>query len=150
MTFPPVKSVYEILADLLESGTLEINIPFNRKIYYHAPCKQRLHPDISDAPSRIFNMIPGIIRVENTNLGESAYCCGGGGLFPWSMPDISSKMADRVIHLAKTSGADIIATTCSRCKRQLQQGSSRLPQTGPQLMVTDLTEIVENCITLKQ
>ena len=82
-------------------------------ITYHAPCHLRNEGLTTE---HLLAELPGIDyrpAIDRNN------CCGGGGTFFYSYPEIAGKMAqDKVIH-AKETGASLWLTDCPVCRINL-------------------------------
>jgi glycolate oxidase iron-sulfur subunit len=105
---------------------LEFSSYFNEKniatqttgtIFYHDPCHLRFDLKITRAPRQL-------LRSAGLELVESAggpRCCGQGGLFHLTHPELAGKIRDRLLAESKLD-TDLVTTTCSGCLLQLRQG----------------------------
>jgi Fe-S oxidoreductase len=94
-----------------------------------------------EEPRRILGAIKGIELVEpDWTRGEWATCCGGGGGFEATFPELSQVLAaNRARELVET-GARIIVTQCPGCIMQLKDGLKELK--NGDVEVLDLAQIV--------
>ena len=53
---------------------------------------------------------------------ESKMCCGAGGIYSITQPELSQSILDTKIKNVKTTGSDILATANPGCLIQLQYG----------------------------
>ncbi len=112
------KRVFEISSFLFKKG-FKGKTPLPTKynpVVYHLPCHFRF--SFTDkCQSRLLETLPGINLVD---IGEN--CCGFGGSFTLSNPEISGKIgkvrADEIID----SGANCVTTSCSGCLMGLYSG----------------------------
>ncbi len=69
----------QIIASLLDSGTLKFTKRVDKRLAYHDPCYLSRQHAIFREPRTILQSIPGVKLVEMKRSGEESYCCGGGG-----------------------------------------------------------------------
>ena len=67
-------------------------------------------------------MIPGLYFVE---LPNSSICCGAGGTYFVTQPQMSNSILDDKMSSVKITNADILATANPGCLIQLQAGASK-------------------------
>ena len=90
--------------------------------YYHDPCHLRLNPDkITAEPRQLIRAITGTPPRELPN-GQT--CCGNGGLFRLSHPQLASKIADQTLELLGLE-ENLLLTSCSGCLLQWRQNIAR-------------------------
>ena len=98
-----------------------------KTVYYHDPCHLRFgsHQVIS-APRQLLTRIT---RQPPVELALGPRCCGQGGLFHLSHPDLSRDIFSHLLGQVDHTGAETIVTTCSGCLLQWQQGRSSAKKT---------------------
>lgn len=101
---------------------------------------------VFDEPRKIITSINGVDFVEMHRIREYAFCCGGGGGVPDAYPKLAKAAAEHRIEEASDSGADVIVTSCHRCRRNLLDsqeaaGSDRMP-------VVDIIDLVYEAANL--
>ena len=75
-----------------------------------------------DTPLRLLDAIPGLKRVELTDV---EYCCGAAGIYNLLEPDTSNAVLDpKLAHIAET-GAALVATGNPGCLMQIGAGLRR-------------------------
>jgi dimethylglycine catabolism B len=129
-------------------GTSEYRFPEEVSVVYHDPCILSRYMDIVEQPREILKKIKGIKIVE-PEWGNKKWstCCGGGGGFEASFPELSKILSvNRVNELVKT-GAQIIVTSCPGCLMQLKNGLTELKNERVQIL--DLTEVVARAMEVK-
>ena len=96
-----------------------------KKVIYHDPCHLRFgqgrrEPEarITSPPRELIRRLPGTVLLE---LAHGAQCCGFGGLFNISHPDLSEKIGSRMVDDFVTTEAEQVVTTCSGCLIQWRQ-----------------------------
>lgn len=93
-----------------------------KSVYYHDPCHLRFgsHQVVSE-PRQLLTKITKQPPVE---LALGPQCCGQGGLFHLSHPDLSNDIFSNLLDQVRQTTAKTIVTTCSGCLLQWQQGQS--------------------------
>jgi glycolate oxidase iron-sulfur subunit len=125
------------LTEWLDSGA-----PWNSatetpvKVTYHDPCHAARGQGIVTEPREILKKIPGVEFVE---LPEADWCCGGAGAYALSQYDLYRQVLDRKVANIRSTGADIVATSCPACIIHLSYG---LRKHGLPTRVYHLSEIV--------
>lgn len=84
-------------------------------VTYHDPCHLKNH-GISQEPRNLLRALP---TVEYVEMDGAALCCGLGGTFSASQPEISRGIAERKVPGLAASGADLVASACPGCIMQL-------------------------------
>ncbi len=96
---------------------------------------------VYEEPRRILGKLPGLSVREMDWSKELAYSCGEpGGVFHMLYPELSRRMAERVLEEASKTGASVLVTTCPATLTSLEKVSHR------SLKVRDLVEVVANAI----
>lgn len=91
-----------------------------QRLAVHEPCSQQ-HPHPSnDSPNAFLNRIPGLI-VEP--LAENNICCGAGGAYMLTNPEMSDGIRAGKLHHLAESGADILVTSNVGCALHLAAGA---------------------------
>ena len=141
-----VRHYSQVLAELIEKGTLKLTKDIERRIVYHDPCflgKQHL---IFDEPRFVLRSIPGIDPVEFERCRERSLCCEGGGGRQWvDVSDAEERLAAIRIEEALELKADVIATACPFCLLNLED-AVKTKGVDQQLQIKDLTELVLEAI----
>ncbi len=121
---PPVTSILELTWNLIRAGKIKLDpqaIP--ERVTYHDPCNIARSGWIIDQPRQILRSFISDF-VEMQPHGRQNYCCGGGG----GLVSLDETYAFRMEVAGKTkarqieaSGAQIVATPCANCKKQLRE-----------------------------
>ncbi len=85
-----------------------------KRVTWHDPCHLIRHQNISEEPRKIIKSLD----VEFIEMPGADMCCGMAGSFSLYHYDISMKIADRKAESIKSTGADIIVTSCPGCMIQ--------------------------------
>ena len=93
------------------------------RVTYHDPCNVARSGWIVDQPRQLLR---GFVHdfVEMTPNGRENYCCGGGGglvsldeTYDFRMGVAGKTKAEQI----QRTGAQIVATPCANCKKQLRE-----------------------------
>nr|MBF0222127.1 (Fe-S)-binding protein [Desulfobulbaceae bacterium] len=117
----------------------------SQQFFYHDPCHLRYgHPDgaapyppITQQPRELLQTTTGITPLE---LPNGPQCCGQGGLFHISHPELAAQVNDSLVNNVRQLNAKYIVTTCSGC---LLQWKSAMTKTQPTSQCLHLAEFIE-------
>ncbi|GAB4529644.1 MAG: (Fe-S)-binding protein [Anaerolineae bacterium] len=120
----PVLSCLELTDHLIKDRRLDLDTDAIReRVTYHDPCNIARSGWIVEQPRRILR---SFVRdfVEMQPHGTRNYCCGGGGglvsldeTHTFRMEIVGKAKAEQI----RSTGADIVATPCANCKKQLRE-----------------------------
>lgn len=122
---PPMQEKAQIFADRLQEfstffiGQNKLNATrLQERIFYHDPCHLRFGPcKVSKEPRdliALMNGCPPLTLPKN--------CCGQGGLFHLTNPDLSKDIFSKISAPLTELSPTLVVTTCSGCLLQWQQG----------------------------
>jgi Fe-S oxidoreductase len=133
-----VQHATEFLADLLETGSVELH-EVEETVTYHDPCDLGRKGGVTEAPRRILAQIPELRLVEMAENRDSSHCCGGGGNLESFAPKMGQAVARSRIRQAADVGAGTLVSACQQCERTLFNAAraERL-----RIRVKDITEVV--------
>ena len=106
-------------------GHREPQTPHNTQHYLqstHESCHLKHGQQVSTAPRRLLQLIPGLELVELT---EADWCCGSAGIYNITQPEMSMKLLDRKMAHIGTTTAGVVATGNPGCTIQIQHGAKR-------------------------
>ncbi|MFZ5857215.1 MAG: (Fe-S)-binding protein [Chloroflexota bacterium] len=120
----PVVSVLDLTNKAIQEGKLKLNPnAITERVTYHDPCNIARSGWLLDPPRQILKSFVKDF-VELTPHGKVNYCCGGGsGLvsldetYEFRMKVSGKTKAEQL----RASGAQIVATPCANCKKQLRE-----------------------------
>jgi len=120
----PVVSILELTAQAAQAGKLRLKKDtITERVTYHDPCNIARSGWIIEQPRRLLRSFVADF-VELTPHGKENYCCGGGGglvsldeTFDFRMQVSGKTKAEQI----RTSGAQIVASPCAICKKQLRE-----------------------------
>jgi Fe-S oxidoreductase len=120
----PVVSILELTWKAVQEGRLQLKKDVvTERVTYHDPCNIARSNWIVDQPRQLLRSFVNDF-VEMQPHGKENYCCGGGGglvsldeIYDFRM-QVAGKVKAEQIH---ASGAQIVATPCANCKKQLHE-----------------------------
>ncbi len=110
--------IHEFLLEWHHKGLLrQPTAPIRKKVGHHTPCHLQALGN-GQAPGRLLALIPGLELVQ---YGD--FCCGMGGTFGMKKgnAELSVHMGKPLQEQIRSSGVDLVATSCGACKMQIQQ-----------------------------
>jgi len=137
----------EILDELVKSGKLRFEKPFEKKVAYHDPCELGRHLRVFDPPRDILKAIPGLELVEFHENREDAKCCGGGGGLKAVDLEISQNIAYKRVLKAIEGGAEVLVSACPSCKANLKLAADRArKEKVGKIKVMDINEVIKKAL----
>jgi Fe-S oxidoreductase len=128
----------QVVAALIEEGSIKANASFDKKVIYHDPCFLGKQNNIFDEPRSILRAVPGLELLEFSRSRETSLCCeGGGGRMFYETEGSYERNAAVRVKEAIDKGADLIATSCPFCVMTLED-----PATEKGLAVKEVSEIL--------
>jgi glycolate oxidase iron-sulfur subunit len=104
-------------------------------VAFHDPCHAKRKLKITREPRELLRSVPGLSLVEL----KGNRCCGHGGLFNLSHPELSHTILEHPLTDLDNSGADVITTSCMACLMQYKLGVQR---TGRKVQVKHWAELI--------
>ena len=112
-----VRDITEFLVDYKEKLPLRA---LEKCIVYDDPCHLIHGQKIQTQPRELLSAVPGLtIR----HLVEADICCGSGGTFNVTQPELSLQVLKRKMNYIRQSRADIVVTANIGCIIQLKRGT---------------------------
>lgn len=106
-------------------------------VTYHDPCHHVRGQKISSEPRELLKSIGNLTLVE---MDEPARCCGGGGSFSISHPEMSIEIGRWKVKDISNTGAQAVVTSCPGCVVQIQEVAQR---EGALFQVLHLAQVLE-------
>jgi Fe-S oxidoreductase len=132
----------QVLAEMIENGTLHLSKELPRRVTYHDPCYLGRQNSLYDEPRKILRSLPGLDLVEMKRSKEDGFCCGGGGtgLF-LDLPRISidRSRANQVNEVSP----DCLAVACPIC---LQMLNAAMKSRNYAIEVKDIAQLVREAL----
>jgi Fe-S oxidoreductase len=130
--------ISQFIERLVSEGKLEFKKRIQRTVTYHDPCHLGRHSGVFDEPRNVLGDIPGVELIEIPRTRMASRCCGAGGGFKIGFNEKATTIGSKRVLEAKTTGADVIITTCPFCKTNLLDGANKI---GDDLKTYDLVEL---------
>jgi Fe-S oxidoreductase len=120
----PVVSILELTWQAIQQGKLRLDPnAVTERVTYHDPCNIARSGWLVEQPR---NILRSFVKdfVEMNPHGRENYCCGGGGglvsldeTHDFRMRVAGKTKAEQIL----ATGAQIVATPCANCKKQLRE-----------------------------
>lgn len=120
----PVVSILEVTAQALKQGKIHLDPhAVQERVTYHDPCNIARSGWLVEQPRWILrSFVKNFVEMQPG--GAANYCCGGGGglvsldeTHDFRMQVVGKTKAGQI----RATGADIVATPCANCKKQLRE-----------------------------
>jgi heterodisulfide reductase subunit D len=108
----------QFIKSLIDEGKIRFKEK-KLKVTYHDPCDLGRACGVYEAPRQILRAVPGVELVELEENREQCKCCGGGGNLEMVNPTLSAALAEAKVKEIKSTGADIVITSCQQCIRTI-------------------------------
>jgi L-lactate dehydrogenase complex protein LldE len=90
---------------------------------------------VLDGDGSVRRLLEGVAGLELVETGEERSCCGFGGTFSATQPDVSAAMGRVKLRAAREAGAEVLITTDVSCGLQLAGLAAHDPAAGyPQVV----------------
>jgi Fe-S oxidoreductase len=140
-----VQHYSQFLIELIDKGKLKLSKTVNKTVTYHDPCYLGRHSEIFEEPRELIQKVPGVTLVEMENARADSDCCGMGGGRMWMEPPqgllSSQAIAERRVHQALATGAEVLLTACPFCNITLNDAVKSLEKEDS-IKVMDITELI--------
>jgi Fe-S oxidoreductase len=131
----------QLLAQLVEDGSIQVSGELAKKIIYHDPCYLGRHNEEYEAPRNVIGAVTKGEQLEMENNRAESICCGGGGGRIWLETDAGARFGDIRIADAVSQEADIVATACPYCTIMLDASNP-----DQKVQVKDIAEILDEVL----
>jgi heterodisulfide reductase subunit D len=129
--------ITELVAELIDAGTLSLTRPIERVATYHDPCRLNKRKGIHQSPRAILRAIPGLTFKDVDHVTQWSYCSGAGGGFMIEKPELAAEISRRRVARAAELDVDLLVSACVWSERPLSEQGA---QQG--IEVRDLMELV--------
>ena len=132
----------QLLAELIEQGSISFSGELNETVVYHDPCYLGKQNGVFDEPRTILKGLPGVELVEFTRSRERSLCCEGGGGKMWAETESKEeRLAEKRIKSAKELSASVVAVACPFCVLTLEDAIKALGY-EEEMRVAEIMELV--------
>jgi glycolate oxidase iron-sulfur subunit len=110
--------------------------PLRVDVAYDPPCHLLHAQGIADAPLRVLDAVPGLVRrvVE-----QAEECCGGAGVYAMTHPELGGRIGRDKLEALEASGASLVVTANPGCHMQIAAG---LLLSGRKMPVAHVVEVL--------
>lgn len=130
-----IRKVEELSRFIAKRDLTLVPITSSQIVAFHDPCHSKRKLKIVNEPRELLRSRPGLSLVEL----KGNRCCGHGGLFNLSHPEVSQKILEHPLTDLDHSGADVLVTSCMACLMQFKLGVQR---TGRKVKVKHWAELM--------
>jgi Fe-S oxidoreductase len=121
---PPVVSMLELTGKAIKEGKIELDSgAIKERVTYHDPCNIARSGWLVKQPRQILrSFVKDFVEMKPGKAKN--YCCGGGGGLVWldEAQDFRMQVAGKIkAEQIRATGAEIVATPCTDCKKQLRE-----------------------------
>jgi glycolate oxidase iron-sulfur subunit len=109
--------VFDVCEFLVKYGYRPPEREVRLGVTYHDPCHLGREQGVREQPRQILKSIPGLELVE---MRDADACCGGGGSFALTHPDLAHEVGQRKAAAIAATGAEAVASGCPSCLSQLR------------------------------
>ncbi len=140
----PVRHYTEVLADLVEDGTIPVQ-PLGRTVTYHDPCYLARYNGVTDAPRRLLSAL-GCTVVEMPRNRDNTFCCGAGGGRIW-MDDsgLSERPSENRIREAVGVGVDTFVVACPK-DMTMYTDAAKMTGNEDTMAVVDVVQLLDDAL----
>jgi glycolate oxidase iron-sulfur subunit len=133
--------IQDLARFLVANPPLEgLTLPQPLGVTYHDPCHHARGMGVRAEPRELLGAIQGVELLE---MVDPARCCGGGGSFSMTHPEISVEVGSWKVRDILSTGARAVVTSCPGCILQIQEVASRL---GADFEVLHLVELLDRAM----
>lgn len=131
---PRVFELSQFIVDVL--GIEDADTSRSGCVTYHDSCHLKRELDVSSAPRKLLSSVRGVEFVE---MDRADVCCGFGGTFSVTFPELSTAIAQEKIASIERSRAETVVACDSSC---LMQINGLLQQRGSNVRCMHLAEFL--------
>ena len=130
----------QLLAKLVQEGTIKPVERVEEKLTYHDPCFLGRHNKVFTPPRQILDAVPGVEAEEMHRCKNRGFCCGAGGARMWMEERIGKRINTERIDEALALNPDTISTACPYCLVMLGDAIAAKKSSGD---AKDTLEVVD-------
>lgn len=109
--------VFDICEFLVKYGYRSPEGEVRLRVTYHDPCHLGRGQGVREQPRQVLRSIPGL---ELAEMRDADACCGAGGSFALTHPDLAHEVGQRKAAAIAATGAEVVASGCPSCLSQLR------------------------------
>src|SRR3984885_13040671 len=143
----------QLLAKLVEEGSLTPVNPVDEKITYHDPCFLGRHNKVFTPPRALIEAVPGTQAEEMHRCKGKGFCCGAGGARMWLEERTGKRINEERIDEALALNPDTVTTACPYCTVMLGDAVNAKKAAGQAketLEVIDVAQLLVRSVKLRE
>jgi len=113
--------IVELFAEMIRSGRLVPDVPVDRAITYHDPCRLNKRKGIWQEPREVLRAIPGLRFEDVDRVTQWSYCSGAGGGLAVEKPELTAAISARRLSHAGRLDVDTLVSACPWSERPLTE-----------------------------
>ena len=113
--------IVELFAEMIRDGRLMPDVPVDRAITYHDPCRLNKRKGIWKEPREILRAIPGLRFEDVDRVTQWSYCSGAGGGLAVEKPELTAAISARRLSHAGRLDVDTLVSACPWSERPLTE-----------------------------
>jgi Fe-S oxidoreductase len=113
--------VVELFAEMIRDGRLVPDVPVDRAITYHDPCRLNKRKGIWKEPREVLRAIPGLRFEDVDRVTQWSYCSGAGGGLAVEKPELTAAISARRLDHAGRLDVDTLVSACPWSERPLTE-----------------------------
>jgi heterodisulfide reductase subunit D len=130
------------LAELIDSGRLQVQSGSIAPVTYHDPCYLGRHNDVYAPPRSVLESIGETKVLEMERNRDRAFCCGAGGGNYWFEVPREERCEGVRLEEARRTGARVLGVSCPFCLAMFNEAQKRGGERTEDLAVLDVAEIL--------
>ena len=140
----PVRHYTELLANLIEDGTIPVR-PLGRTVTYHDPCYLARYNRVTDAPRRLLAALGCTVKEMPRNR-DNTFCCGAGGGRIWmDDSDLAERPSENRIREAVSIGVDTFVVACPK-DMTMYTDAAKTTGNEATMAVVDIIQLVDSAL----
>ncbi len=113
-------------------------------VAYHDPCKAQYAQRLVNPPRELLSSIPNLKMVT---VPDADQCCGGGGTYSLTHPELSQEVLSAKVRSLVSTGAKVVVTSSASCLLQVAFG---LRSVRSDIEVLHLSEFLLRALTQRR
>ena len=136
----------QLLAELIETGKLELANKLSYRVTYHDPCHLGRINGEYDNPRKILELL-GCTLIEMPRNRDNSFCCGAGGGRIW-IPDTPGQQRPSENRIQEALTLPDVELFIVTCPKDVTMYEDAIKTTGSQdkIQLRELTELIEEAV----
>jgi Fe-S oxidoreductase len=135
----------ELLARLLEKGSLLPVHTIDERVTVHDSCYLGRYNDTYEAPRNLLRAIPGVTIEEMERSRSNGMCCGAGGGLMWMEEHSGTRVNLARVAQALEVKPSVISSACPYCLTMMEDGLKALSE-GEKVIARDVAELLAESV----